>query len=138
MKTYEKIVLMALAIALVGSGVGWLSSSSTQQNSPTIDVLPMYENARYSVVNGTSMAPTFSDGDVVLWKEVDNIAELEVGDVIIFNHPTRPGRENISHRIVEIEGDRIWTAGDNSGEDRHPVTEEDIKGLVVGVIYEEN
>lgn len=89
---------------------------------------------------GTSMAPTINDGDTVLWVGVDNMAELKVGDIIIFKHPTIPDVENIAHRIVEIEvvGEeyRFGTKGDDSSSpDQHMVPENNVHGLVIGVIY---
>jgi len=88
----------------------------------------------------TSMEPTINVRDTVLWVEVDNIAEIEVGDIIIFQHPTLPEVDNIAHRIVEIVpadgGFKFRTKGDNSSTpDQHLVPEGDVHGLVIGVIY---
>ena len=94
----------------------------------------------YSIASGSSMEPTFGDGDAVLWVEVDNKAELKEGDIIIYKHPTMPGVDNVIHRIVNVErvdgGYRFWTKGDNlSAVDQQPVPEGNVHGLVIGVIY---
>jgi len=88
----------------------------------------------------TSMVPTINVGDTVLWVEVENKAELKVGGIIIFKHPTLPGVDNIAHRIIEVEvvngGYRFRTKGDNlSAPDQHMVPEANVYGLVIGVIY---
>jgi len=88
----------------------------------------------------TSMVPTINVGDTLLWVEVENKAELKVGDIIIFKHPTLPGVDNIAHRIIEVEvvnGEyRFRTKGDNlSAPDQQPVPEANVHGLVIGVIY---
>ena len=91
-----------------------------------------------SVVSGGSMEPTFGDGDMILWVEIDDIAELGVGDIIIYKHPTRPYRDNIAHRIIEVGmGDRenqFKTKGDNSPEE-YWVPSGNIHGLIIGVIF---
>ena len=86
------------------------------------------------------MEPTFGEGDVVLWVEVDNKAELKLGDIIIYKHPTRPGVDNVCHRIIGVERRTedidSGPKGDNlSDPDRHWVSEELIHGLVIGVVY---
>jgi len=86
------------------------------------------------------MVPTINVGDTLLWVEVENKAELKVGDIIIFKHPTLPGVDNIAHRIIEVEvvnGEyRFRTKGDNlSAPDQQPVPEANVHGLVIGVIY---
>jgi len=72
-------------------------------------------------------------------------AELKVGDIIICEHPTHPNGELIAHRIIKImkNGEyRFETKGDNRLESdaktaisAYFVSENDLKGLVIGVIY---
>jgi signal peptidase I len=91
------------------------------------------------------MAPTFGAGDVVLWLEVDNKAEFKVGDIIIYDHPTKHGEGPIAHRIIDImkNGEyRFETKGNNRLESdaetaisAYLVSVDDLKGLVIGVIY---
>lgn len=88
------------------------------------------------------MEPTFGDGDVIIWVEVEP-AELRVGDIIIYKHPTKPFGGLIAHRIIEINGEyRFETKGDNRLESdaetaisAYFVSEDDIWGLVIGVLY---
>lgn len=100
----------------------------------------------YSPAIGTSMEPTFGEGDAVIWVEIESIEELKVGDIIIYQHPTRPDEGQIAHRIINIikNGEyRFETKGDNRSEsDAHTplssyyVTEEYLRGIVIGVVYD--
>lgn len=88
-----------------------------------------------STVNGTSMSPTFKDGDNVYWENVDSFSALEVGHIIIYRHPTIPEQSLIVHRIVEIENVngvyRFRTKGDGLSEpDQYWVDENHIVGVV--------
>jgi len=106
-----------------------------------------YENKRIfsSVVRGNSMEPTFGDNDIILCIEI-NPSELEVDDIIIYEHPTKPTKELIAHRIVGITNNKkclFETKGDNRLESdsktaisAYFVSEDDVRGLVVGIIYE--
>jgi signal peptidase I len=91
-----------------------------------------------SIVHGTSMEPTLGENDLVLWVRADADA-LKVGDIIIFQHPTRPYIDNVVHRIVEVQlrdGKYMFrTRGDNSGLDQNLVPESNVHGLVIGVVY---
>ena len=147
-KTVTILVLLALSAVM---GIGWLKAAlgpqpeeiphdNTYNWAEYFHGYEAYLDQRisYAVMIGTSMAPTIKDNDVVLWVEVDNMAELKVGDIIIYQHPTRPYLDNIAHRIIEVgTGDRenqFLTKGDNSSEE-YWVPEGNIHGLVIGVIY---
>ena len=151
--------LVVLVLAAV-TGLGWYLAWSRPQGATNPEVaenwmmyFPELENwtvyfhgyeayldrkIHASVVNGSSMEPTFRDGDVVIWIEVDNTMELKVGDIIIYKHPTRPYLDNIVHRIIEVGVDyrenQFKTKGDNSPEE-YWVPRANIHGLVIGVIY---
>ena len=144
--------ILALLVLLAIAGIGWLSAipkphekipyDNTYKWTEIFHGYEAYLDRRISssVVHGTSMEPTFGEGDVVLWVEVDNVAELKVGDIIIYQHPTLVGVDNIAHRIVEVEtqnGEYLFrTKGDNlAALDRHLVPEGNVYGLVIGVIY---
>jgi len=147
------IAILSLLALLVITGVGWFSARLTPTHENIshdntyewTEIFHGYEayldqRIFYSTVSGSSMEPTFGEGDAVLWVEVDNMAELKVGDIIIFQHPTLPGVDNIAHRIVEIvhvgEGYQFRTRGDDlSTLDQHLVPEGNVHGLVIGVIY---
>jgi len=154
-KTVAILLLLAL---LVITGVGWFSASlnPTHENIPYDNtynwtaIFHGYEayldrRISYSTVSGTSMEPTFGDNDNVLWVEV-NPAELKVGDIIIYNHPTKPWEGVIVHRIINIintNGEyRFETKGDNNplsdaetAISSYYVSENGLKGLVIGAIY---
>ncbi len=143
--------ILVLIVLVVITGTGWYNAWS---KSPRVLPLPEgvenwtqyfpgYEayldsEIHASVVSGGSMEPTFGDGDMILWVEIDDIAELGVGDIIIYKHPTRPYRDNIAHRIIEVGmGDRenqFKTKGDNSPEE-YWVPSGNIHGLIIGVIF---
>jgi signal peptidase len=55
-----------------------------------------------------SMAPTIRAGDVVLIKPLTS--EIAPGMIITYNH----GSKAITHRVVMVDGDNLYTKGDNS------------------------
>ena len=155
MKTIDKktIVIFALLALLVVTGLEWLKAAlgpppekipydNTYNWAEFFQGYEAYLDRRIhpATMNTASMTPTINVGDTVLWVEVDNMAELKVGDIIIFKHPTLAGVDNIAHRIVEVDvvGEEYWfrTKGDNLPEpDQHMVPENNVHGLVIGVIY---
>lgn len=153
-KSAAMIVLLAL---LVATGYGWLSSSKVppQENENALPV--PYDNTyswmeifhgyeayldkriNYSATSGTSMEPTFGEGDAIMWVEIDSKENLKVGDIIVFPHPTIPGAGDTVHRIIEVrvqDGEYSFrTQGDNMpNPDQHVVS--NVKGLVIGVVYD--
>lgn len=150
-KVMDKKTMAVLALlGLVTFGVvGWVrvATRSTSDNLPAENqtvIFPGYENylnreLYYITASGTSMEPTFGDGDVVIWVQVDP-TELNVGDVIIYEHPTYPSHENVAHRIIEVRvRDGVYgfrTQGDNRAEPDKYWVEEELIGLVIGVIYQ--
>ena len=146
----KTVVILALLVLVAITGIGWLSAAwKPAQNIPYdktyewTEIFRGYEayldrRIYHAVMQTTSMAPTINPGDSVLWVEVENMAELTVGDIIIYKHPTRPWAENVCHRIIEVgSGDRggqFKTRGDNSPEE-HWVPSANIHGLVIGVVY---
>ncbi|MGC8816664.1 MAG: signal peptidase I [Candidatus Hadarchaeum sp.] len=148
-KKTAAIFVLVLLVAVVG--VGWRLAESRYSVVQTLPedvenwthIFRGYEayldkKIHYSVVSGSSMEPTLKDGDLVLWVEVDNTFQFRVGDIIIYQHPTRPYLDNIVHRIIEVGSDyrenQFKTKGDNSPEE-YWVPRANIHGLVIGVIY---
>lgn len=78
---------------------------------------------------GTSMHPTFREGDV-LW--VEPVAAPAVGDVILYRPPGGPA---VVHRVRAVApGGRLITQGDASaGPDAAPVEPAQVVGRVQGV-----
>jgi signal peptidase I len=145
----KTMAIILLVVLLVFTGVEWLKTwvetphyGNIQDWTEFFAGHEAYLDKRIhaAIMSGNSMAPTIQEGDTVLWVEVENMAELKVGDIIIFRHPTLAGVDNVAHRIDEIEivnGEyRFRTKGDNLPEpDQHPVPENYVHGLVIGVIY---
>jgi signal peptidase I len=145
-------IIGLLALLLVAS-IGWFNAE-TKIHANKISYDNTYNWTEYfhgyeayldkriyrAVMVTTSMTPTINVGDTLLWVEIENFAELRVGDIIIYKHPTLAGLDNIAHRIVEIvhssEGYKFRTKGDNLlMPDQHLVPESNVRGLVIGVIY---
>lgn len=77
----------------------------------------------YVVVNGASMEPALSAGDLAV---IRTAPEYRVGDVITYRHPELG---MVIHRIVGIEGSRFVVQGDNnSWIDSYMPVEQDIAG----------
>lgn len=89
---------------------------------------------KYSLfsIGSNSMEPNISKGDIIILErlDIDNIDDLEKGEVIAF----RDGSRVISHRVVKIV-EKVgikyyYTKGDNNKEmDLYPVVKEDIIGI---------
>jgi signal peptidase I len=62
---------------------------------------------RYAVVEGASMEPGLSRGDLVL---VRAGTEPAVGDVVLYRDPTLGVR--VLHRVIGVDGDRLVLKGD--------------------------
>jgi hypothetical protein len=148
-KTVAILALISLSAVM---GIGWLNTALGPPEKIPYD--NAYKWTEYfqgyeayldqriypATMQTTSMVPTINVGDTLLWVKVDNMAELKVGDIIIYKHPTLPGIDNVAHRIVEIlpfdGGYRFRTKGDNLSEpDLNLVPEGNVHGLVIGVIY---
>lgn len=83
------------------------------------------------VVDGTSMAPAFQTGDILLAVPFP-FENLRLGDIIIWESQG----QLVAHRIYEISGASMWTKGDNMpAPDEIPVTKESYRGLVIGVLF---
>jgi nickel-type superoxide dismutase maturation protease len=93
-------------------------------------------------IEGPSMSPTLEPGD---WALAVAAGRLRRGDVVVIEHPTRPGFEVVK-RIVAVPGeltadgrllrsDEFWVEGDNQGastDSRHfgPVMRDRIRAEV--------
>lgn len=83
----------------------------------------------YTVITG-SMKPGINPGDIVMVKSI-SLNEIERGDIVTFYK----GRDIITHRAIENDGDGILTKGDNNNvSDDGQVNSEDFIGKVIFVI----
>lgn len=80
-----------------------------------------------AVVLSGSMEPEFSKGDLIFVKETLEYAE---NDIVVF----QDGNTLVVHRIIEIDEDTITTKGDANNATDEPITQEMIKGEVIGCI----
>ena len=90
---------------------------------------------RPAIVLTGSMEPYMMTNSLVLTKEVTDIEELEVGDVITFHVTNELGKQiRITHRLTGIEDGILSTKGDNNPSgDGIPLTMENVESKVVGV-----
>jgi len=76
----------------------------------------------FAVVVSDSMYPTFQRGDMYLAQAI--YINPKPGDIIMFRRPD-VGLP-VSHRVLKIVGNLIYTGGDASGPDLIPITRKDI------------
>jgi nickel-type superoxide dismutase maturation protease len=96
-------------------------------------------------IEGPSMAPTLLPGD---WALVVTPRRYRAGDVVVVEHPGRPGYEMVK-RLIEVPGgvvgerrlglDEFWVEGDferASTDSRHfgPVSREELRAKAI-LIY---
>lgn len=76
-------------------------------------------------INGSSMAPTFEDGDYFLCSK--NTHFIEKGDIIVYNESKK--NIKIAHRVVEkINSKKFKTKGDNNNYvDQYIINQSEIK-----------
>lgn len=66
---------------------------------------------RISIISGTSMCPTFSDGRIVITKTTGVSSKFDRGDVITF-FPYENSRVTYIKRIIGLPGETIQSSGD--------------------------
>jgi len=93
----RRIVVFVLAAAV--ATVGFVLLGPAQLGGP----------ARYAIIDGSSMNPVLTDGDLAIVR-VDG--ELENGEIALYHDP-RLGVD-VLHRIVRKDGDRYVMKGDNN------------------------
>ncbi len=126
-------VLLIAAAGISAAVSVWLTPTSVRN---VVHDIPLMQSAHNSTLyvfrlSGTSMAPTFRDGEIVLvvgW----TYNMLKVKDVIVF----KTAADTIAHRIQFIGvDDNGWfarTMGDNNGwVDAYVVRPNDVIGVVV-------
>ncbi len=81
----------------------------------------------FAAVLSNSMYPTFERGDAVLIQTI--FREPHEGDIVMFVH--KEFGHSVTHRVIRVEGDRVYTGGDSSGPDGEPVNKGDIIGKAI-------
>lgn len=79
-----------------------------------------------AAVSGSSMWPTLKKGDLVVLKGVGDVEDLEVGDIISFQHE----KGLAIHRIVSIDGETIVTKGDGNPRPDQPIHIDQVVGKI--------
>jgi len=92
-------------------------------------VLTLSHKLFFTVVTSDSMVPTFKRGDMFLAQAI--YIDPKPGEIIMFKRADiyLP----VSHRILRVDGDRIYTGGDASGPDPWSITKKDIIAQAVMV-----
>lgn len=87
-------------------------------------------NFRLYIVATGSMQPTFQINELVVVKCSNEDTIYEVGDIITYYDADID--IDVTHRIVEINDNKIYTQGDyNNARDLNPTTSENIVGKVI-------
>jgi nickel-type superoxide dismutase maturation protease len=85
-------------------------------------------------VEGSSMAPTLLEGDLLI-ATIPTARAVAPGSLVVVEHPARPGYEMVK-RVVRTEGPGgLWVEGDNASSSSDsrgfgPVERHAIRGLV--------
>jgi signal peptidase I len=74
-------------------------------------------------IQGFSMFPTYSDGESINLKKFCSNHKINIGDIVVFNHPLRKNFKLLK-RVKKLVGkDKLFVEGDNtdflSSEDSH-------------------
>ena len=123
------VILIAMCILLV------FSVYNTYNAQKTGEPYFMFGYRPVLVLTG-SMEPYMMTNSLCITKEVQDLSEVEVGDVVTYHVNTSDGRTlRITHRVQSIdENGEIITKGDNNHvEDGYSLTMDNIESKVVMV-----
>ena len=65
-----------------------------------------------ALVSGVSMEPLLESGDIVFYKDVIDRSSISIGDIVIFNHPTK--NIKLIKKISSIKGVGLEVSGENT------------------------
>lgn len=91
-------------------------------------------------VSSGSMEPTLKVGDIIISKDVEDITELEAGDIITFKGDKTYDFNNVTHRILippaeDYDGTYyITTRGDANDASDEPITGDKVMSKYIGKI----
>ena len=82
-----------------------------------------------AVVMTGSMVPTVEIDDFVI---LEKPGEIEEGQIVSYEVPG--DKNEVLHRVVEVDGDKVITKGDANNVEDDPITKDQITGVYVGKI----
>lgn len=118
---FSSIISFIITLLLLVILVAWLQVKVFDMKYANIFGFTMFE-----VVTG-SMSGTIEIDDYVIVKET---TDINVKDIITF----QDGDSFVTHRVVEIRGDKIITRGDANNSDDKEITYDNIVGKVIYVL----
>lgn len=129
-KKILKAVGRVLSIALIVIEVliiMFLVVSKVQGDTPTLFGYQMY------FIRTGSMEPYLEPGDVIISKKYDGgeLLSGENGDVVTYHGYVGNRAELITHRVIDVEGDKIITQGDANNAADSPITKNEIEAVMV-------
>ena len=105
---FSWVILFAMVGLLIFTSVNAYKAQKSGESNFLFGYRPVL------VLTG-SMEPYMMTNSIALTKEVTDMDQLEVGDVVTYHAETTDGRLiRITHRIIDIEGDLVYTKGDNN------------------------
>ncbi len=108
----------------------WVDKRSIEMYENKVCILGEYNITRIS--NTKSMDPLMDNSSVVLYRRINSLEKINVGDIIAYKR----GDGKVVHRVTKITEDGLITKGDNNVlTDNGVVTNQTIFGVVIGIIY---
>ena len=118
-------IFILIAVLIILFGIYYVVQIKLLKN-PYADILGY---TFFEVATG-SMADTIQIGDVVIVKLLDNTDKLIENDIVVFSEEDY----FITHRIVEIEEDKLITKGDANNSSDKPIQRQAVIGKVIYTI----
>ena len=74
--------------------------------------LMLFFMRKTALVSGISMEPLLESGDIVFYKDVIDRSSISIGDIVIFDHPTK--NIKLIKKISSIKGVGLEVSGENT------------------------
>ena len=87
------------------------------------DAVDVFGYSFFIVISG-SMEPNIHINDLIIIK---NRSDYTINDIVTF----KSNKSLVTHRIVRIDGEKIYTKGDSNNTEDEPITKDKIRGKVV-------
>ena len=72
----------------------------------------LFFRRKTAIVSGISMEPILESGDIVFYKDFIDRSSISIGDIVIFNHPTK--NMKLIKKISSIKGAGLEVSGENT------------------------